>query len=94
MITIAEDVSFEQRMKIGDFAEKLNLMGLFLMMVAVVFPVMFTILTTIGSSPAIKQYMAMFAMFTPAFLTIIYFVICPALLFIFMYFIKASDPGA
>lgn len=94
MVTIAEDVSFERRMRIADFAEKLNLMGLFLMMGAVVFPVLLTIMTTIGSSPAIKQYMTVFAMFNPTFLAITYFVICPIFLVIFIYLIKASDPGA
>jgi flagellar protein FlaJ len=92
MITIAEDVAFERRMKIADFSEKLNLMSLFLMMVAIVFPVLITILTVIGSSPSIKQYLASFSMFNMELLTIIYFVICPAFLFIFLYFIKSSDP--
>lgn len=93
MITIAEDVSFERRMKIADFAEKLNLLGLFLMMVAIVFPVMITILTTISSSPAIKQYLGIFSIFTPQFLMVIYFVVCPSLIAIFIYFIKSADPG-
>lgn len=93
MVTIAEDVSFERRMKISDFAEKLNLMGLFLMMGSVVFPVMFTIMTTIGSSPSIKQYMSVFAMFNLPFLTVVYYVICPAFMMIFIYLIKSADPG-
>jgi len=92
MITIAEDVSFERRMKIADFAEKLNLMSLFLMMVAIVLPVLITILTVIGSSPSIKQYMSAFSLFNLDFLTLMYFVLCPALLLVFTYFIKASDP--
>ncbi|MEM4222273.1 MAG: type II secretion system F family protein [archaeon] len=94
MITIAEDVSFERKSKIADFAEKLNLLGLFLMMGAVVLPVMITILTTIGSAPAIKKYLAMFSVFSVDFLILLYFVICPALIFVFIYYIKVSDPGA
>lgn len=93
MVTIAEDVSFERRMKIADFAEKLNLMSLFLMMVAVVFPALLTILTTIGSSPSIKQYLAMFSVFSPNTLALVYFLLCPMLLIMFIYFVKASDPG-
>jgi flagellar protein FlaJ len=92
MITIAEDVAFERRMKIADFAERLNLMGLMLMMGAIVLPVLITILTVIGSSPSIQQYMSSFSMFNVQFLEIIYFVICPGFLLIFIYFIKASDP--
>jgi flagellar protein FlaJ len=92
MITIAEDVSFERRMKIADFAEKLNLMGLFLMMVAIVLPVLITILTVIGSSPSIKQYLSTFSLFNIDFLMLMYFVLCPTLLLMFIYFIKASDP--
>ena len=92
MVTIAEDVSFERRMKIADFAEKLNLLALFLMMTAVVFPVMITILTSIGSAPSIKQYLSVFSVFNQTFLALVYFVICPAALLMFMYFIKASDP--
>ena len=92
MITIAEDVSFERRMKIADFAEKLNLMGLFLMMVAIVLPVLITILTVIGSSPSIKQYMSTFSLFNVDTLMLMYFVLCPALLLMFTYFIRASDP--
>lgn len=93
MITIAEDVSFERRMKIADFAEKLNLLGLFLLMVAIVFPVMITILTTISSSPSIQQYLTLFTFFSPQFLFLVYFFITPALIGIFIYFVRASDPG-
>jgi len=93
MITIAEDVAFERRMRIADFAEKLNLMSLFLMMTSIVLPVLITILTVIGSSPSIKQYLSTFTMFNVQFLMLVYFLICPALLFLFIYFIKSSDPG-
>lgn len=93
MVTIAEDVSFERRAKIADFAEKMNLLGLFLMMFTVVFPVMITILTTIASSPSISQYLGLFSFFTPTFLMLIYFVIVPAMVGIFIYYIRSSDPG-
>ncbi len=94
MVTIAEDVAFERKQKIADFAEKLNLLGLFLLMVSVVFPTMVTILTAIGSTPSIQQYLALFSFFTPQFLFLIYFFICPALIGVFIYFVRASDPGA
>ncbi len=94
MIEIADDVSFQRRQKIADFSEKLNLVGLFLMMSAIVFPIMIAILTTIGSTPQIQKYLGFFAIFSPQFLMLVFFVIVPGLLFIFMYYIKSSDPGA
>ena len=93
MITIAEDVSFEHRTKISEYAGKLSLMSLFLLMVAIVFPVMFTILTAIGSSPQIKAFVPLFAVFSPSFLIVLYFVLCPALILIFIMFVKSADPG-
>jgi len=93
MVTIAEDVSFERKMKISDFAEKLNLLGLFLMFATVVGPVMLTILTTIASSPTISQYLGMFSFFTIDFLMLTYFLIVPAAVGVFLYFIKSADPG-
>jgi len=80
-------------MKIADFAERLNLLSLFLMMIAIVLPVLITILTVIATSPSIQQYISMFNLLNQQFLMIMYFAICPGLLFIFIYFIKASDPG-
>lgn len=93
MITIAEDVSFERKMKIADYAEKLNLMSLFLMMAAIVFPVMITVLTAIGSNATIQEYVSSFSMFSPLFLLFIYFFVCPALIAVFIYFVRAADPG-
>ena len=94
MAEIAEDVSFERRQKIEDFAEKLNLLGLFLMMIAIVFPVMIAILTSIGSVPALQQYLGMFAIFTPTFLMLVFFVIVPSFLLLFIFYVKSSDPGS
>lgn len=93
MVEIAEDVSFQRRQKITDFSEKLNLVGLFLMMSAIVFPIMIAILTTIGSTPQIQKYLGFFSMFSPVFLMFVFFFIVPSLLGLFMYYIKASDPG-
>ncbi len=93
MVTIAEDVSFERRAKIADFAEKLNLIGLFLMMSIVVLPVMVSILTTIASAPSISQYLGMLSFFSPSFLMLLYFVLVPGMMFVFMYYIKSADPG-
>jgi len=94
MTEIAEDVSFQRRQKIADFAEKLNLMGLFLLMIAIVFPIMIAILTTIGSVPALQEYLGVLAIFSPTFLMMVFFIMVPSFLMLFLFYIKASDPGA
>ena len=49
--TIADDVSFETRMKIRDYTELLNLISIVYIMVAVVGPVMITILAAVTQLP-------------------------------------------
>ncbi len=93
MMTISQDISFERRMKISDFAEKLNLMSLFLMMIAIVLPVMIGILTAIGATPSLSAYVSVFSSFSLNFLRLIYFIIVPSFILIFIYFVKVSDPG-
>lgn len=94
MVEIAEDVSFQRRQKIADFSEKLNLVGLFLMMSAIVLPIMIAILSTIGAAPQIQKYLGFFSVFSQTFLLLVFFIVVPALLGVFMYYIKSSDPGA
>ena len=93
MVTIADDVSFERKSKIEDFAQKLNLMSLFLMMVAIVMPVMVGILTAVGTAPSIKRYVSFFASFDMSMLQVVYFVLVPGLILVFLFFIRSSDPG-
>jgi len=57
---IAEDISFEARMKIRDFTEKLNMINVVYIMIAVVAPVTITILAAIMQLP-------MFASSFPAY---------------------------
>lgn len=51
MNEIAEDVSFELRIKVKDFAQKMNFFGLIFIFVAIVTPVIITILGMIRNSP-------------------------------------------
>lgn len=65
--SIASDVAYELRMKMKDFGEKLNLVGVLFMFISVVFPVMFGILTSIypllgGAMPAGMVYLFYFLM--------------------------------
>jgi len=93
MITIAEDVTFERKTRITEYVSKLNLLSLFLMMTVIVLPVMLTILTAIGSSAVVKQFAGMFSVFSPVLLAIIYYILTPMFLMIFITVVKASDPG-
>lgn len=93
MITIAEDVSFERKMMISEFAEKLNLINLMLMLIAIVLPVLITILTVIATNPSIQQFVSALSFLNMSLLSIVYFVIVPAMLFVIMFFIRSADPG-
>ena len=93
MVTIAEDVTFERKTRIKEYVSKLNLLSLFLMMTVIVLPVMLTILTAIGSSAVVKQFAGMFSVFSPVLLAIIYYILTPMFLMIFITVVRASDPG-
>ncbi|MFH0987206.1 MAG: type II secretion system F family protein [Candidatus Micrarchaeota archaeon] len=93
MVTIAEDVTFDRKTKIADYAQKLNLIGLFFMMFSVVFPAMITVLTAVGSSPTIASSVSMFNVFTPEFLMLMYFLIIPMIILMFVFYMKSADPG-
>ena len=51
------------------------------------------VLTAVASSPSITRFVSFFAGFDTSFLTVIYFIIIPGLLTMFLFFIKAGDPG-
>ncbi len=51
MNTIAEDVGFDMRMKIRDFAEKMNFFGVIYIFMAIVGPVFITILGAVTNAP-------------------------------------------
>ncbi len=76
---IAEDVSFETRMSIRDFTEKLNLISIVYMMVAVVAPVMLAILSAVAQLPLLgggfpkMQLVAVFMGLGGVMIMIIYF---------------------
>ncbi|MCK4884204.1 MAG: type II secretion system F family protein, partial [Candidatus Diapherotrites archaeon] len=51
MNTIAEDVSFDMRMKIRDFAEKMNFFGVIYIFIAIVGPVFVAIIGSVTNAP-------------------------------------------
>jgi len=85
--SIAEDIAFESRMKIRDFTELLNIISIGYIMMAVVAPVMLTILSAVAQLPVFGGGLA-FALVLGAFAGIL----CMVGLIIFV--IKAMEPTA
>ncbi len=84
---IADDVSFESQMRIRDFTEQLNLVSIVFVMLAVVAPVVLTILASVTQLPLIG------GVFSPVLITLSFGAI--ALLVAFMlFFIKTIEPTA
>lgn len=88
---LAKDVSFEQRMKVAAFGEKLNFFSVLFMFGAVVFPVMLAMIATIGNAPTGGNLLAAFRLPTPL-LAVIYMVAFPGFLLLFLWFIRMLDP--
>ncbi len=88
---IAEDLAYEQRMRVREFSEKLNLVGVVFMFVGIVFPTLMAILTGIGNAPLGTNLLAAFAM-PPSALMTIYWVAIPAFMLIIITFVRKADP--
>jgi len=91
IMSIAKDVSFEQRQKVAAYSEKLNFFGVLFMFVGVVFPVMLAMLSTIGYAPTSGKLLAAFR-FPPALLMVAFLIAFPGFLLLFYMFVKMSDP--
>ena len=87
--TIASEVAFELRMKMRDFVERLNLVGLFYMMVGIVGPVFIAVLA--GIFNAIPTIGLAGALGTQV-LFLIYFILIPMALSLILYIIKVMQP--
>ncbi len=83
--TIADDVSYESRMKIRDFTEVLNLISIAYIMVAVVGPVMLTILSAVAQLPVFGGGIA-FALVLGLFAAIIMMTV------LILYLIRRLEP--
>ena len=87
--TIANEVAFELRMKMRDFVERLNLIGLFYMMIGIVAPVFVAILAGIlNAIPTI----GLAGVLGIEVLFLIYFVLIPMALSLILYIIKVMQP--
>ncbi len=89
MNDIAEDVSFELRLRISDFAEKMNFFGVIYIFIAIVAPVFIGILGTVTNAP-----MTAFGSlsFPPLMIAVTYIVAFPAILGIMLFYLKAIEP--
>jgi len=87
--TLASDVAFELRMKMRDFVERLNLVGLFYMMLGIVFPVFIAVLAGIFNAiPTI----GLAGILGTQTLFLIYFMLIPMGLGLILYIIKVMQP--
>ncbi|MEW5955576.1 MAG: type II secretion system F family protein [Candidatus Micrarchaeota archaeon] len=85
--SIAEDIAFESRMKIRDFTELLNIISIAYIMMAVVAPVMLTILSSVAQLPVFGGGLA-FSLVLGAFTGIL------AMVGVIIFVIKAMEPTA
>ncbi len=95
MNDIAEDVAFELRMSTRDFSAKMNFFGVIFIFSAIVMPVVVAILGGIRNSPlgeaggiGFKEFLPL----TPEIIAVIYLVVMPLLLGLFIYYIRAAQP--
>lgn len=88
---IARDVAFEQRAKISQYGERLNVFGIFFMFLAVVFPVMLAMLCAVGYAPVARSVLS--ALRVPIHvLQMLYFFALPAAILLYIRLIRAMDP--
>jgi len=91
IMSVANDVSFEQRMRVAAYGEKLNFFSVIFMFMAVVFPVMLAMIATIGYAPTGSNLLNAFRI-PISLLAMAYLVVFPAFLLLFLYFVRVSDP--
>ena len=93
MNEIAEDVSFELRLKMRDFSQKMNFFGLIFIFSAIVLPVIITILGIIRNSPISESVEAFQKLpLSVGNITIIFVIIIPLILIMLIGYIKAIQP--
>ena len=87
---IAEDVSFELRMKVRDFAEKMNFFGVIFIFGAIVAPVFIAVLGSIVNAPLGLSLGSL--PLTPVNILIIYLVAMPLALVFLIVYLKMIQP--
>lgn len=105
MSEIAEDVSFEMRMAMRDFAEKMNFFGVIYIVIAIVLPVFVAILAGIRAAPlqagqdvavvmATQAPQTMFSALPlgPEIVALIYLFLMPIIFITLIVYLKSSQP--
>lgn len=87
MTNIAEDVSFEMRMRIRDFSEKMNFFGVVFTTAAIVFPVMVAIFGAVTNAPT-----SISISISPILLLFFFIIMMPSLLALLIFYIKIIQP--
>jgi len=94
MNEIAEDVSFDMRLRTRDFAAKMNFFGVIFIFTAIVMPVVIAVLGGIRNSPLqgggvdFKSLLPL----TPEIIAAIYLVVMPLMLGLFIVYIMLAQP--
>ena len=86
---IAQDVSFDLRMRMRDFVEKLSLISLFYMMAGIVMPVFFTILVAIFNAIPSLGFQGIIG---PGMLMLVYVILIPLTLGLILYVVSVTQP--
>lgn len=89
MGTIASDVSFDLRMKVRDYSERLNFFGVIFIFMGIVLPVFVSVLAAIANS---GLPIGVSIPLSPPIVMIFYFLIMPALLGALAYYLYISQP--
>ncbi len=88
MSTIAEDVSFDMRVRVRDYAEKMNFFGVIYIFAAIVAPVFLAIIGAVLNAPVSIGNVGL----PPMLITIVLIVVMPAILGVLVVYLKMSEP--
>ncbi len=89
MNKIAEDVSFELRIAMRDFGEKMNFFGVIFIFMAIVIPVFVAVIGGITNSPL--PNVGGLGL-TPTMMGIFYLVLMPGIMVLLVYYLKIAQP--
>lgn len=88
---IAKDVAFEQRARISQYGERLNVFGIFFMFLSTVFPVMIAMLSAVGYAPAAHSILSALRLPIPT-LQMLYVIAFPCAVLLYIHLIRTMDP--
>ena len=91
MATIASDVSFELRMKMRDFGEKMNFFGVIFIFIAIVLPVFVAVLGAIANAPVGAMFAAMLPLDVQT-ITLFYVGMMPVILLWLVAYLRVVQP--